>query len=114
MKHVHTFKDFLEESAGPYISPEVKIGQNIQKTMDNISVLKDDIIESPEKRVIIAAKLEVEMQKLNTIQAQKKLLSAKEFEEKRVEREKAQKLKDKADAAADKKMAAKKLKLQKK
>lgn len=112
MKHIKTFESFVSEAANVLISPEAKISLNMKKAKENIGDLKDAMSETPEKRVIIAAKLGVELTKLNAIEAQKELLAAKEFEEARVAREKVQKLKDKAAAIADKKTAAAKLKIQ--
>lgn len=106
MKKVLTFSEFLAEGAA-VVSPHIKIAKNIAATVNKVAALKKAIVEAPEKRVITTAKIQVELEKVDALQAQKTLLSAQDFEEQRAEREKVAKLRDKV-ASANKKVAKKK------
>lgn len=99
MKHLHTFDDFLNEKImKPVISPELQFAQGIAGTNEKIAALKLQMAEKPEQRDFILAKIKVELEKIDSILAKKNLLTAKEFETQRKEREKGQKLRDKAAA----------------
>jgi hypothetical protein len=107
MSKVLSYEDFLNEAAKAYVSPEIVIAQGIAKQNQKISDLKKQMMEKPEMRNIIAAKIQVELEKIDSLEAKRNLMSAKEFEEQRKEREKVEKLRDKASLAAQKAAAAK-------
>lgn len=97
MKNVLSYSEFLAENAknsAIKINPVLKIAQNIAGVGDKVQQLKQEIVESPEKEIIIKAKIGVEMAKLSALKAQKVLLNAKDFEEGRSERAKLEKLRD--------------------
>jgi hypothetical protein len=96
MSSVLNFNDFLNEKA--FVAPEIAIAQSIAAQNEKIASLKKEMMEKPEQRDFILAKINVELEKIDSLQAKKNLLTAKEFEEQRKEREKAQKLRDKAAA----------------
>jgi hypothetical protein len=97
MKPVLRYEDFLKEHVG-YVAPEIAIAKGIYTQNVKINDLKKDMMEKPEQRNLIQAKIEVELEKIDSLQAKKNLLTAKEFEEQRKEREKAKKLREKAAA----------------
>ena len=101
MAKVLSYEDFLNEGK-PYVDPKVAIQQNIAKQAVKVAELKKDIAEEPEKAVLTKAKIAVELEKIDAMKAKKNLLTAKDFEEQRKEREKAQALRDKASEAARK------------
>jgi hypothetical protein len=93
MKHIKTFESFVYESAD--LSPEAKIALAIKASQDKIKSLRQEAGEKPEMREFIAAKIKVEMEKLDVIMANKMLIAAKEKEEARKAAEKARKEKEK-------------------
>ena len=107
MKHIHNFESFINEAAGPVVAPEVAMRMNAQASMAKIADLKKEMMDKPEQRDFIEAKIKVEMEKLDMIVAKKNLLTAKEREELR-------KTRDKARAAAEKEKAAVRKELEKK
>jgi len=102
MKHLHTFDGFLNEVAKPYVDPHVAIAQNIAATYAKIADLKKLILDKPEQRDFTMAKIQVELEKIDMLQAKKNMLAAKDMEEQRKEQEKMEKLRDKAAAARQK------------
>ena len=101
MSNVLSFEDFLNEGK-PYVDPKVKIQQNIAKQASKVADLKKEVVKEPEKAIITKAKIAVELEKIDSMIAQKNLLNAKDFEEQRKAREKANALRDKASEAARK------------
>lgn len=93
MEHVHSFDDFLNEEAN--LSPDAKIALAIKASQDKIKALRQETGEKPEMREFIAAKIKVEMEKLDVIMANKMLIAAKEKEDARKAAEKARKEKEK-------------------
>lgn len=98
MNKVLSYEDFTNESFKAFVSPEIVIAQGIAKTNEKIAALKKEMMEKPEQRDFILAKIQVELEKIDALTAKKNLLTAKEFEVQRKEREKAQKARDKAAA----------------
>jgi hypothetical protein len=89
MKHIPTFESFLNEAYGPPVSPEVGMRMSAQAAMTKINDLKKELLDKPEQRDFIEAKIKIEMEKLDMIVAKKNLLTAKEREEIRKDKEKA-------------------------
>jgi len=102
MKHIHTFEHFLNEVIKPYVDPHVAIAQGIAATNAKIGDLKKAMMEKPEQRDFTMAKIQVELEKIDMLQAKKNMLVAKDMEEQRKEREKLKKMRDKARDAANK------------
>lgn len=97
MNTVLSFEDFMNEGKS-FVSPEIAIAQSIAAENEKIAALKKEMMEKPEQRDFILAKIQVELEKIDGLIAKKNLLTAKEFEAQRKEREKAKKLRDKAAA----------------
>lgn len=109
MKPIKTFEEFMAESAkAPAVPPMIAISQGISAQTAKISDLKKEIAEKPEQRDYIVAKIQVELEKIDSLNAKKNLLVAKDFETKRKEMEKAKDLREKAAAAAAKEAAKRK------
>jgi hypothetical protein len=89
MKNIHSFEEFLNEAIKPPMSPEVAIRMAAQASMTKIADLKKELLEKPEQRDFILAKIQVETEKLDVVVAKRNLMSAKERDEVRKEREKA-------------------------
>jgi len=102
MKHVHTFEGFLIEVVKPYVDPHTVIAQSIAATNAKITALKKDMMDKPEQRDFTMAKIQVELEKIDMLQAKKNMLAAKDIEEERKEREKLKKLRSKAADARKK------------
>lgn len=99
-KPVKTFEEFIFEEAA--VSPMIVISQGVSAQNAKISALKKEMSEKPEQRDYIVAKIQVELEKIDSLHAKKNLLIAKDSEAKRKEMDKAKKLREKAAAAAKK------------
>ena len=105
MKYIQTFESFVgdlnEKTFKPYVSPEIVIAKGIAAQNQKIADLKKEMMDKPEQKDFILAKIQVELEKIDSFHAQKNLLAAKDFEEQRKAREKAQKARDKAKPKKD-------------
>ena len=103
---VKTFEEFMSEAAD--VPPMIAFSQGISASKVKIADLKKEIAEKPEQRDYIVAKIQVELEKIDSLNAKKNLLIAKDSEAKRKEMEKAKSIREKAAAAAAKEAAKRK------
>ena len=94
--HVLSFQEYLTEATKAYVSPDVQFAMSMNSVRQKVNDLKKSMIEAPEQRDFIMAKIQVELEKIDVIQAKKNLADAKEQETKRKEMEKARKAMEKA------------------
>ena len=100
MKYIKSFESFVNEGAmfKPNLTPKQAAAENISRSLDKISNLKDKMSEKPEDAIYIKAQIEVEQEKIDVLRAQiraesakEQLSSRKEFEKKAKEFEKREK-----------------------